>query len=190
MKNQKFIGFAAAFVAALIAAPAFAGTNGLFDEETSTNQNGVINVTANVPKHIEVTVADCAFGNVLKSSTPAWHASCAPSISVETNTNFTLGWTATSLNHASVSGKKLSSRYVIATAGQSDVTIDPDTTAGDNGVAGSEFADTNSTALHDYDVNGANRSYTLTGSADKMSADTTPRAGAYAATVTIAISAP
>ena len=185
--NQKFMGFAAMFLAALIAAPAFAGTNGLFDEQTSTNTNGVINVTANVPKHVEVTVNDCAFGNVLKSA--GWHATCAPTVSVETNTNFTLGWTPTQLQHTSISGKKLSSRYVISTAGQSDVTVDPDTTANDNGATGTEMPSNASTGLHDYDVTGANRTYTVTGSADKMSADTTPRAGAYSATITIAITA-
>jgi hypothetical protein len=182
-------GFAAAFLAALIAAPAFAGTDGLFDEQSNTNTNGVINVTASVPKRVEVSVQDCAFGNVLKTSTPAWHATCAPVVSVVTNTNFTLSWTATQLTHNTVNGKKLSTRYVISTAGQGNVTIDPDTTANDNGASGSEFPATDSTALHDYDVTGANRTYTVSGTADKMSADVTPRAGAYSATITIAITA-
>lgn len=187
--NRMFKGFAAAFLAALIAAPAFAGTDGLFDEQAGTNTNGVINVTANVPKRVEVTVQDCAFGNVLKTSTPAWHASCAPVVSVVTNTNFTLGWTATQLTHDSVAGKKLSTRYVIATAGQTDVTIDPDSTANDNGASGTEFTASASTALHDYDVTGANRSYNISGTADKMDADATPRAGSYSSTITIAITA-
>lgn len=177
-------GFAVAMLAAMVASPAMAGTNGAYDETGNVaNSNGVINVTASVPKRIDVTVQDCDFGQVTKQN--GWASTCSANIAVETNTDFQLSWSAAPLRHSNFANnaKFMSTRYDITPQGGTAVTVDPD--AGNDNVGGLNASQ--QTPVHSYDANGSTKSYAVAGTVLKADADITPRAGSYAGTITIAI---
>lgn len=130
-------------------------------------------------KSVTVMVQDCPFSVVVTSAT------CQATISVTTNTDYQLTWSVTPLQHTSVSTQVLNSTYVITSPSQTPGTLllDPDTGADQTLGA----VQNGQTPAWSATLFGPTASYVLNGTASHLTTNPHPKAGTYAAQITIAI---
>lgn len=181
---------------AIVSAPAFAGTVGLYDEITNTNQNGVMNVTANTPIYVRVTTpAVCDFGP-MKITAKA----CSVPVEVLTNGNIAIEFAVNQMSDgASPSEHILRSFFNVSYPGDPSGSVGCPASEGGSGSAGfhcmdPDFSGTGLVSFSQLVDTNEVQTYTVAGTLDHplrwpglFGSSPIVKSNAYTSTVTVSV---
>lgn len=181
---------------ALIGSPVLANQIGLYDQVTSTNQSGILDVTANTPIYVRVTTpAACDFG-VMKLTAKA----CSAPVEVLTNGNITVEFAADQMSdNASPSAHILRSFFNVSYPGDPSGSIGCPPSEGGTGPTGfhcmdPDFSGVGLVSFSQMADTDQIRTYTIAGTLDHplrwpglFGSSPIVKSNAYASTVTVSV---